>query len=373
MFKNYRVQDYNFRLTIYVISLSILGILVIGSAAQSLQSRQIMGFAIGLLFMFLLSIFDFKYFLKFYWAIYIVNILLLLFVQIFGSSAGGAQRWVSIVGIRFQPSETCKIMLILFFAMFITKHKESISKLGMLLILTVLFLPPLSLVYIQPDLSTSIIIVLIFIGIIFVGGISYKIVLTVLAVTIPTLLILYNIIMQPGQTLINDYQKNRILAWRNPEEFRYSIGAQQSNSMMAIGSGQLEGKGLNNNVITSVKNGDFIPAPQTDFIFAIIGEELGFIGASITIILIFLVVFECFIIAKRSNSFEGKLVASGIGTLIGFQGFVNMAVATGLLPTTGIPLPFVSYGLTSLISCFIGIGIVLNIGLQCERTYIKFK
>ena len=136
---------------------------------------------------------------------------------------------------------------------------------------------------------------------------------------------------------------------------------------MRRGSGQLTGKGYKNNQISSVKNADFIAEQQTDFIFAVIGEEFGFVGACAVIILILLISIECFLIAFRAKDIAGTIIASGIGAMIGFQGFINIGVVTYILPNTGLPLPFVSYGLTSLISSFIGIGFVLNVGLQCRQ------
>lgn len=136
---------------------------------------------------------------------------------------------------------------------------------------------------------------------------------------------------------------------------------------MAIGSGQLTGKGLNNNTTTSVKNGNFIAEPQTDFIFAIIGEELGFIGSCIVIALLLLIVIQCILIGTRSQNLTGKIVCCGFGGLIGIQSFINIGVATQILPNTGVPLPFVSYGLTSLVSLYMGVGFVLNVGLQPKK------
>ncbi len=138
--------------------------------------------------------------------------------------------------------------------------------------------------------------------------------------------------------------------------------------MMAIGSGQLWGKGLNNTTI-SVKNGNFVSESETDFIFTIIGEELGFVGGCIVVILLFLITIECLNVARKAKDLAGTCIASGIAALIGFQSFVNIAVATGLFPNTGLPLPFVSYGLTSLVSLYIGMGFVLNVRLQCVRKY----
>lgn len=346
-----------------------MGILAIGSANPSFQQTQILGFVMGLFLMVVLSLFDYSFFLNFHWILYIMNLFLLVLVQLMGSSAGGAQRWVSIAGIRFQPSETAKILLILFFAQYIMKHREHLNTLKTLGTIILLMLPPLILVYKQPNLSTTIIIFLVCTVLIFIGGLDYKIIFGILAVAVPVLVILLSLILQPEQNIINDYQQKRILAWLNPEEYINTEGFQQANSMIAIGSGQLWGKGLDNNEIGSVKNGNFISEPQTDFIFAIVGEELGFMGGCAVIILLGLIALECLMIAKRAKDLAGTLIAAGMATIIGFQSFINLSVATGLLPNTGIPLPFVSYGLTSLMSLYIGMGFVLNVGLQCEKKY----
>ena len=139
--------------------------------------------------------------------------------------------------------------------------------------------------------------------------------------------------------------------------------------MMAIGTGQLWGKGLNNNMISSVKNGNFISEPQTDFIYTIVGEELGFVGGCAVIVLLFLITLECLSVARKAKDLAGTSICSRMAELVGFQSFVNIAVATGLIPYTGVPLPFVSYGLTSLVSLYIGMGFVLNVRLQCVRKY----
>ena len=144
------------------------------------------------------------------------------------------------------------------------------------------------------------------------------------------------------------------MGWLQPEKYA-DDAYQQQNSIMAIGSGQLLGKGLYNTDVNSVKNGNFISEPQTDFIFAVVGEEMGFLGSALIIILLLLITIECIIIAKRAKDLSGRLLCCGVVALIGFQSFVNICVVTGLMPNTGLPLPFVSYGLTSLVSSFIAV------------------
>ena len=367
MLRQYKLRDYDLRLIIYVLALSIIGILAVGSAKSDLMTRQITGVAIGFVIMIFASFIDYSLILYFNVYLYIINIILLLSVTFFGRNIGGAQRWVNIMGIQFQPSETAKILLILFFAQFIMKYRDNINNLKFIVTCVVLLSLPLLLVYKQPDLSTSIMIILIFCVMLFVGGLSYKIVGSVLAVIIPVISIFFFLVLQPDQQIIKEYQAGRILAWLQPEKYADTIAYQTINSMTAIGSGQLWGKGLNNNVIASVKNGNFISEPQTDFIYAVIGEELGFMGACSVIILVLLIVIECINIARLSKDLAGSIIACGIAALIGFQSFLNMSVATGLLPNTGIPFPFVSYGLTSLISLYAGIGVLLNVRLQAKK------
>ncbi|MDD3205045.1 MAG: FtsW/RodA/SpoVE family cell cycle protein [Lachnospiraceae bacterium] len=369
MLKRYKLKDYDFGLVIMLIAISVIGVLAVGSARASVQDRQIIGLILGVFLMIVISLFDYSFFLNFYWVFYVLNIVLLLSVSLFGKEVGGAQRWVNLLGIQFQPSETAKIILILFYAQFIMKHRSTLNTFKTLATLVLLLCPPLLLIYKQPDLSTSIMVGIIFCILVFIGGLSYKIIFGILAVIVPAFVIFLSLVLQPNQDLIKDYQQTRILAWLQPAKYANAEGYQQTNAITAIGSGQLFGKGLNNNIIGSVKNGNFISEPQTDFIFAIIGEELGFIGSCIVIILLLLIALKCVMIAKKAKDLSGTLICIGMAALIGFQSFMNISVATGLLPNTGIPLPFVSYGLTSLVSLFVGMGFVLNVRLQNTKKY----
>ncbi|MCI7814260.1 MAG: FtsW/RodA/SpoVE family cell cycle protein [Lachnospiraceae bacterium] len=366
MLKQYKIKDYGFRLVLWVIVLSILGIMVIGSADESYQMRQTMGLVLGAVMMMVVSLIDYKWILNFIWLIYIGGIGLLLAVQFFGEEVKGAQRWIEIAGIQFQPSDVEKIILILFFAYYFSKHEDDISKFKTIFLSLIFLGIPWILVKEQPDLSTSIVLILVFCAMFFIAGLSYKIIGGIIMVCIPAAIIFFSIITQPGQTLLEGYQLRRILAWLRPTEYAEEA-YQQTNSIIAIGSGQLYGKGLDNNVVSSVKNGNFIAEPQTDFIFSVAGEELGFIGGCAIILLELLIAYECIRIGRKARDLTGTLICCGVAALIVFQSFMNICVATGLMPNTGIPLPFVSYGLTSLVSFFIGIGIVLNVGLQGKK------
>lgn len=367
MLRHYHIRDYDFKLIILVVALTVIGVLAIGSAKESLQSRQIAGAALGFFLMLVISLFDYSVILKFYWPMYAVNLLLLWLVRAIGVSAGGAQRWLNLFGIQFQPSETAKILLILFFAQFIMRHKEEMGKLRMVGGCVLLFLPSLYLIVEQPDLSTSIMVAILFCVLMFVGGVAWKYVILFVAVAAPAFVIALTLILQPDQELINQFQQRRILAWLYPEEYSDTEAYQQTNSVMAIGSGMLTGKGYDTNEISSVKNGNFIAEVETDFIYAVVGEEFGFVGGCAVIVLLIFISFECIMVARRAKDLAGTVIAAGVAALVGFQGMLNIAVATGASPNTGIPLPFVSYGLTSLVSLYIGIGFVMNVRLQCKN------
>ncbi|MBR6095046.1 MAG: FtsW/RodA/SpoVE family cell cycle protein [Lachnospiraceae bacterium] len=367
--KKYKFRDYNFRLVLMLIGISVIGILAVGSADKDLQPKQFYGFLLGFGLMIVISFIDYTKILKLWWIIYGSNIVLLLLVQFFGESHYGAKRWLNIGITTIQPSEMAKIMLILFYAQFIMVFREKMKDIRIILLAIGLMIPPLFLIFKQPDLSTTITVFLVMNVILFVAEIPYKYVLGYLGVVIPAAVLAFIYILQPNQKLLDSYQQTRILAWLHPEQYEMDEAFQQLNSVMAIGSGELTGKGLNNNVVNSVKNANFISKPESDFIFTIVGEELGFVGSALLVALLLGIAVECFIIAHRSKEISGRVIAAGMGALVSLQGMVNIAVATGLLPNTGLPLPFVSAGLTSLVSLFIGMGFVLNVGLQRRNNY----
>lgn len=367
--KPYRLKDYKFTLVILVLALSFLGVLVIGSANEAYQGRQLIGLAGAVVLMIAVSLIDYVWIANFYWILYILSVgmLALVLVPGIGEVVNGARRWINLGFTNFQPSELAKIFLIVFFARFIMKHEEDLSSRNTILKALGLILVPLILIHEEPNLSTTICTAALFCVLMYVGGLSYKFIGTVLLISVPLVIILLSLVVQPDQKILDEYQQRRILAWLNPEEYASDEAYQQNNAVMAIGSGQLTGKGLNNNTTTSVKNGNFILEPQTDFIFAIVGEELGFVGCCIFIALLLLIVIQCILIGIRAQDTTGKIICCGVGSLIGIQTFINIAVATQIFPNTGIPLPFVSYGLTSLGSMYLGIGLVLNVGLQPKK------
>ena len=368
MLKGYRLRDYDFKLVIMVLALSIIGYLAVGSAKEALQTKQLAGIIAGFVLMIGLSLFDYKLLLKLYWFMYIGNIVLLVLVQAIGKEAGGAQRWLEVGSFTFQPSETAKILLILFFAQFIMVHRERFNTFRIVVACVVLILIPWVLIVTQPDLSTSIVVLAVFCVIMFSAGLKYRVIFAILAVAVPAIAIFLSLLLQlPEEIMEEYYMLRRILAFVDPQKYAVDEAYQQLNSVTAIASGMLNGKGYNNNEITSVINGNFVSEPQTDFIFTVIGEEFGFKGCILVIALIICVSLECLSVARKSSDLAGTIIGAGVGGLIAVQGFFNMGVATFILPNTGLPLPFVSYGLTSLLSLYIAMGFVLNVRLQARR------
>ena len=363
IFKNYQLKHLDFRLLLYVIVLTILGILVIGSAsdpADGYQKKQMIGLAMGLVMMVAAIIVSYKLIFKFYWILFCVNTVLLLSVTFFGENHMGAKRWIDLGGIQIQPSEATKVLMVIFLAAYIQKNVENLNTLRFLISLAILSAFPLLLIFKQPDLSTTIVIFFTFVAIIFLSGLSYKIIVGIITVCIPVIAVLVYLIvtLPPDRNIIQEYQYKRIVGFykedkedeeRDPEKERLMY--QQENSVVAIGSG-----GLN-----------FLSEPHTDFIFTIVGEELGFIGCVSILILILLIVFECVNVGGHASDLQGKLFAYGFGCLIAIQTIVNVSVVTKLIPNTGLTLPFVSYGLSSLVSLYSGIGIILNIGMQRSK------
>ena len=349
--QKYQFKNYNWVLIGAVLILSGMGVLFINSADSSYTSKQLVGLIFCTGVMLFLSVVNFNFVCGFNRVLYMINIVLLVLVKLVGVSVNGAQRWINLGFTRLQPSELTKIIMIIFVAVYIQEHEEDFMEWKVLLKLALLCALPLFLVVIEPNLSTTLDITFILLSVIFVGGFSMALIKKWLKIIIPVMIPLGFLfiwyIQTPNQILLHDYQVTRIMTFLEPSKYSSTSAYQQDNSVMAIGSGKLYGKGLNNNTIADVTVAD-----------------TGFVGSVIVIALLAIIVIECLKTAYVAKNMSGRLIASGMAALIGFQSFINIGVATEFLPNTGLPLPFVSYGLTSLLSYMAGIGIVLNIGLQ---------
>lgn len=373
MLKKYDFRRYNVWLTFLVTVIAVFGAYMIRSASDEGDfKRQIVGIAVGVAGMIFVSLIDYNFIMKTYCIVffYLVNGGLLLWVELNGKTVKGATRWIEVVKDRLtiQPSEFSKIFLILILAKLLSSNRERINHFRFLFIVAAVIGLPVLLIAKQPDLSTTILICLVLATMIYCAGLSYKNILIIVLTMIPIAAAMIIYIQTPNQKLLEPYQVNRIMAFINQEDYEYEDDRyQQIYSVQAIGSGQLYGKGYDNDDASSIKNAGYIAEAQNDFIFAVIGEELGFIGSCFLIVLLFLVSFECIRISIWAKDFAGRLICCGMAAFIAYQTFINIGVATELLPNTGIPLPFISKGLSSLIAIFGGMGIVLNISLQRNK------
>ncbi len=371
---DYNFKHYDFRLVLYMIILNVFGILIIRSAVNAPDFRdvqvvrQIMGSFAGLAICIALSLLDYRLIVQQANVIYFISVALLAGVLVYGTASGhGAVRWIQlpVVG-QVQPAEFVKLGVIVFFASYFQRAKDQINLPHVVLMAFLWFLLPVLLILMQPNLSTGIIMTVIVAAMVFASNISFKWILGVIGAVVPfaaVFVYLFRSGLYDHIPLLRGYQAERILTFLNPSENTQTF-YQQLYSIMAIGSGKLLGKGLYNDSIFSVKNGNFLAEEDNDFIFAVIGEELGFRGSIIIIILFLLIILECLIIARRARNLSGRLICVGMMAWIGFQTYTNIAVATGIFPNTGITLPFFSRGVSSLVSVYAGLGIVLNVALQ---------
>ncbi|MDO5336937.1 MAG: FtsW/RodA/SpoVE family cell cycle protein [Eubacteriales bacterium] len=374
MLKQYKLRFYNFRLILFVLTITMIGVSLVGDADPSLRTKQLAGALFGFVVMLVVSLIDFSWICNFSWIMYGFNLLLLLAVLLFGDEAGGAGRWLNLGFIRFQPTELSKIIIILFFAKYFLDHEEDLNTIKTIVKSVLLLAVPLFLISDQPDLKNTITVAVVFCALIYVAGLNYKLIGGAILIAVPLLVIFLSIVVQPDQKLIRDYQRDRIMSFLYPENEEYSDDIeQQKNSVMAIGSGELTGKIISGEERTYVNEGNFVSQNQTDFIFAVAGEEYGFLGCTFIVLLLLGITMECIRMALRAKDLSGKIICCGVGTIIALQSFINICVATRMMPNTGTPLPFVSYGLTSLVSLYLGIGLVLNVGLQSSTYHKELK
>ena len=336
---------------------------------MSYVGRQAAGMVLGIAVIALLCFVPYQKLLRYAVPVFVLCAILLLMVRFFGKSVNGAKRWIVLPALgQVQPSEFAKIGVAMFFSWLLGKNYESINQPRFLLLFAAFAMIPIGLISSEPDLSTTIVVAVSIAAMLFAAGISYRWIGLALLVAVPFAVSTVFLLKRGMVPFLKEYQVRRILAFLYPAQYA-DANWQQDNSIMAIGSGQLFGKGLNNNTLASVKSGNFLSEEQTDFIFAVIGEELGFVGCLLVLLLYAILVYECYYLAGKARDMEGRILCTGVGTLIAFQGFSNIAVATGIFPNTGLTLPFISYGVSSLLAFYVQIGLVLNVGLQRRDIY----
>jgi len=326
---------------------------------------QRLAFGTGLVLFFIVSQIDYKFIAKFYWLIYALNIGLLMAVILIGDAQQGADvtRQLTILGQNIQPSQFSKIFMIIFLATFVEKYNDRINNPLFIILLGGLVLLPVILVQRQPSLSASLVVAFVSMVIIFVSGISYKYVFAAVSITFPLLTVGgFDIIRGSGNTLfihnfMAEYQIDRV-AMLLQRDIDNPLFFQNRHSLHALGSGQLTGKGLYNGTVNQL---NALPEAHNDFIFAVIGEEFGFIGANLVLILMLILIIKCIKIAYFASTQTGKLIAIGAASMLFFHTFIHVGVVTNVLPNTGISLPFISYGGSSMWVMMATMGMVMNV------------
>lgn len=374
VWERYNFKKYRWSILLMIIFLCTAGIYVLDKVQGEdidMVSRQIKGLIGGVFLAVFVSMFDYHFVCKFAGLMYLVNFGLLFvvkYVDYFNIERGGVNRWIGIPNgehaiVEFQVSELTKVVLVICLATLLDRLMERIKQGYVLLLAVIMLVFPVLLVFLQPDLSTTIVICVSLVVVIFASGITYKLLLPIVAIAIPVVAGLFWYVQQDFQVLLSQNQQERILSLLHPDSHGDTLW-QQENSITAIASGGLTGKIFAGEGTLGSKN---IPVIESDFIFAGMAEAFGFLGSCGIVVLLLLVSFQCFLTAKKAPDYLGRLLAIGIGTTYIFQAFVNIGVVTMLLPNTGIPLPFVSYGLSSLMCNMIGIGIILNIGISKKK------
>ncbi len=354
-------REFDWLLVVLVISLIAIGIVMVTSITKSSESltgygeRQAIFALIGLFFFILAAIIDYHVWESLGWFLYAFLLVGLAIVVTVGKIQGGAQRWLTIGGVALQPSEPAKLLVILFFAHFLGQSKEYIKKFGGVVVAFILLISPLVLIYRQPDLGTAISVAFAVIVMIFIAGAHWLHLGIFGGLGLLTLPFVW--------MHLAGYMQERVLSFLHPEsdpKASYHI----HQALISVGSGGWLGQGLGHGSQSSLH---FLPVRHTDFIFSVIAEELGLVGAFLVLLLLALLIFHLWQIAQKAPDRTGMLLVTGIAALIFFQVIVNVSMNLGLMPVTGIPLPFISYGGSSLISFLTAVGVVESVCIHQRR------
>ena len=370
--KNYEWKRYNLPLVMVVLLLCIISIFtlwVIGSGMNKTADyrKQIIGTGVGLVMMLTISLIDYHFLCRFVIVYYVIITGLVAatrFSPIGTDLDTQAFRWISLPGFNLQPSELCKVMVILVLAVLLTKFNNKMDSVIPLIAAVIVTVIPVSFIMMQPDLSSSLVVIFVMAMMVFAAGLAYKIIVPVVIVMIPTVIgLFWYVLHQPEEGgLLKPYQVGRIAGFLDPDKYPNAM-FQQNNSIDAISSGKLYGKFILGGV-SDVRNYNKVDVTESDFIWSAIGEEFGFIGSVAIVAVLFVFIILCLLVVKNAIDNLGRLIAIGIASMFMFQVFANIGVATRMLPNTGLPLPFISSGLSSHITYMLAVGILLNIGIQ---------
>lgn len=377
MIKNEQQLDYILLFTLLCIFIYSLLAVYSGSGQYETQDpfyfvkRQVIWYFVGAVVMVVVAKFDFELLEKLAAPLYFLGISLLILVHFFGTFKNGATRWISFGFFELQPSEFMKVFLLIYLATVLHRFAnrglsftESILTTIKIAMLTII---PFYLILVQPDLGSALVIAAIAFSLILASGISFKMIALLAScftALIAFLVYLHNHFFDVFSKVIKPHQLERIYGWLSPQEFASSYGYQLTQAILGIGSGRMAGSGFNQG--TQVQSGR-VPEAHTDFIFSVIGEEFGFIGSAILISLYFILIYRITVIALQSNHVFGSYICAGVIGLITFQIFQNISMTIGLMPITGIALPFLSYGGSALLTNMIALGLVLSVNIRTKK------
>ncbi len=360
----------------------IFGLLVIYSATKEADlinygngfyhvTRQLQWLLLGLGVMFFMLYIQYEDLVKYMKVLYVLNLLMLGAVILTGDSALGAQRWVEIGPVRFQPSEFSKLLIIICFAVFLSTRQGKLNRLRDLIPCFAFVGVPMLLILKQPDLGTSLVFMAIMFGMLFAAGARPSLLLALIVggISLVTLWIWAHLWFEANSSFnlwipLKSYQIDRLTIFLNPWKDWRGDGYQLIQSQIAIGQGGFFGCGLFQG---SQTHGDFLPIQETDFVFSVVGEELGFVGAAVLLFLFYILIYRCIYIAINAKDFFGFLLSAGVVSMIAFHVFVNIGMATGIMPVTGIPLPMFSYGGSSLFTNLAALGMLMNINMRRQQ------
>jgi rod shape determining protein RodA len=349
------VERTSFDKGLMVASLAIaaVSVLVMSSAASTvgfnLFARHVFWLGLGLVGAFAISFANYRRLADTSAVIYGMGLAALILVEIIGTKRLGATRWLSLFGISFQPAELAKLATAWWLARYLAGQDQPLPARVVLASLAIVA-PPLVLVLLQPDLGTSSVFLVIWVGMVWAAGLSGRWLATMGLVMVALVPI--------GWHWLHEYQRQRVLVFLNPQRDPLGAGYTIIQSTIAIGSGGLTGQGWRSGPQSQLS---FLPEHHSDFIFSVIGEEWGFVGGLIVIGLFVLLLWRILRVAERANDAQGRLLAVGVAVWIGYQACVNMGMVMGLLPVVGVPLPFISYGGTSMLMLWLTIGLVQSI------------
>jgi rod shape determining protein RodA len=358
---------YDVQLTVYAALLAGIGLVMaytnsVETGTSVLESgstftRGLLWAGLGIVAFALATAFDYRWLRTFAWPIYFLNLGLLGLTLAVGSGIGGTSRWINLGPFTFQFSELAKILMIIVLANYLAARQGRLDSLVSILGACALMVPPGILVLMQPDLGTSLVFGAILVGMLFMSGASLKWLGLMAAGTIASMPFIW-------ANILRDYQKERILALLDPLADIQGSGYQLYQAQIAVGSGGLLGKGLTNGTQNQLQ---FLPVQESDFVFAILAEELGLIGGLVLLLLFVALLWRVLTCAWRSRDPFGLSFASGVAAMLLFQLVVNVGMVIGIMPITGIPLPFVTHGGASLISLAVGLGIIQSINIRQTR------